>query len=137
MTSADSRFEAGLELRKRIVGEEYVERSFANADEFTEEFQQYVTANCWGTVWTRDGIDHKTRSLVTVAALASMGKSSELQSHARGALRNGATPEELKEVLLHLAVYAGVPTALEAFRVVQPVVRDYRANHDSVPEGVV
>jgi 4-carboxymuconolactone decarboxylase len=136
MTETTSRFEQGLALRKAVVGEEYVTRSFANADDFTQEFQEYVTEFCWGVPWTRDGIDHHTRSLITVTALATMGKSAELQSHARGALRNGATPEEIKEIFLHLAVYAGVPTALEAFRSVQPIIAAYRENGNRVPDDV-
>lgn len=119
------RFVAGFERRQRAVGEEYVERAYAAADGFTMEFQDFVTESCWGSVWLRDGLDDRTRSLITLTVLACSNKWTELTTHVKVALGNGCTADEIKEVFLHLAVYAGVPTAMEAFRHAQPVVAEY------------
>jgi 4-carboxymuconolactone decarboxylase len=124
MASDQERAEAGLEVRKRVLGAENVERTLGNADDFTKEWQDYVNRACWGEVWTRQGIDARTRSLMTLAVLATLGKSTELQSHTRGAFRNGCTVEEIKEVFFHVAVYAGVPAAFDAFRSTQAVVAE-------------
>jgi 4-carboxymuconolactone decarboxylase len=118
----DKQFEDGLKTRKQVMGEDFVDRAFAGATEFTMPLQEFITRNAWGTVWQRDGLDMKTRSLVTVAMLTALGRSHELKGHLRGALNNGATPEELREVLLHAAVYCGAPLAVDAFRVAQEVV---------------
>lgn len=118
----DKQFEDGLKTRKQVMGEDFVDRAFAGATEFTMPLQEFITRNAWGTVWQRDGLDLKTRSLVTVAMLTALGRSHELKGHLRGALNNGATPEELREVLLHAAVYCGAPLAVDAFRVAQEVV---------------
>jgi 4-carboxymuconolactone decarboxylase len=118
----DKQFDDGLKTRKQVMGEDFVDRAFAGATEFTMPLQEFITRNAWGTVWQRDGLDLKTRSLVTVAMLTALGRSHELKGHLRGALNNGATPEELREVLLHAAVYCGAPLAVDAFRVAQEVV---------------
>jgi 4-carboxymuconolactone decarboxylase len=118
----DKQFEDGLKMRKQVMGEDFVDKAFAGATEFTMPLQEFITRNAWGTVWQRDGLDMKTRSLVTVAMLTALGCSHELKGHLRGALNNGATPEELREVLLHAAVYCGAPLAVDAFRVAQEVV---------------
>lgn len=123
----DQQYEDGLQMRKQVMGEEFVEKAFANADEFTMPLQEFITRNAWGTVWCRDGLDLKTRSLITVSMLTALGRAHELKGHLRGALNNGATPEELCEVLLHAAVYCGAPLAVEAFRVAQEVVKDAAA----------
>ncbi len=123
----DQQYKDGLQMRKQVMGEEFVEKAFANADEFTMPLQEFVTRNAWGTVWCRDGLDLKTRSLITVSMLTALGRSHELKGHLRGALNNGATPEELREVLLHAAVYCGAPLAVEAFRVAQEVVKEAAA----------
>jgi 4-carboxymuconolactone decarboxylase len=115
-------FERGLERRKQVMGADFVEQAFANASEFTQALQDFITENAWGTVWCRDGIDLKTRSLVTVAMLTALGRQHELAGHLRGALNNGASVEELREVLLHAAVYCGVPLAAEAFRCAEEVL---------------
>lgn len=120
----DQQFEDGLQKRKQVMGEDFVERAFANADDFTMPLQEFITRNAWGTVWCRDGLDMKTRSLITVSMLTALGRAHELKGHLRGALNNGATPEELREVLLHAAVYCGAPLAVDAFRVAQEVVAD-------------
>ncbi len=115
-------FEAGLATRKQVMGEDFVANAFGNATPFTLPMQHYITRNAWGDVWQRPGLDLKTRSLITVAILTSMGKQHELKGHVRGALNNGATAEEIQEVLLHASVYCGVPTAVEAFRSAAEVV---------------
>jgi len=122
----DQQYEDGLQKRKQTMGEDYVERAFANADEFTMPLQDFITRNAWGTVWCRDGLDMKTRSLITVSMLTALGRAHELKGHLRGALNNGATPEELREVLLHAAVYCGAPLAVDAFRIAQEVVADWK-----------
>lgn len=118
----DQQFKDGLQMRKQVMGEDFVDKAFANADEFTMPLQEFVTRNAWGTVWCRGGLDLKTRSLITVSMLTALGRSHELKGHVRGALNNGATPEEIREVLLHATVYCGAPLAGEAFRVAQEVV---------------
>jgi 4-carboxymuconolactone decarboxylase len=115
-------YDRGLAMRKRVMGEAFVERAFSGLTPFTAPMQQYITRNAWGDVWQRPGLDLKTRSLITVAMLTAMGKHNELKGHVRGALNNGATPEELQEVLLHASIYCGIPTAVEAFRAAAEVV---------------
>ncbi len=118
----DAVFQAGIETRTQVMGAEFVDRAFGNATEYTMPMQEFITRNAWGNVWQRPGLDLKTRSLVTVAMLAALGKQQELKGHVRGALNNGATPEELREVMLHATVYCGYPTAIESFRSVTEVV---------------
>ena len=118
----DSQFDKGLATRKQVMGEDFVARAFGGATEFTAPIQQYITRNACGDVWQRPGLDLKTRSLITVAMLIALGKQHELKGHVRGALNNGATPEELQEVLLHASIYCGLPTAVEAFRTAAEVV---------------
>ncbi|MFC7515369.1 carboxymuconolactone decarboxylase family protein [Herbaspirillum sp. GCM10030257] len=130
----DQQFDNGLQKRRQVMGEDFVENAFANADEFTLPLQEFITRNAWGTVWCRDGLDMKTRSLITVSMLTALGRAHELKGHLRGALNNGATPEELREVLLHAAVYCGAPLAVDAFRTAQEVVADWRAAKATKPE---
>lgn len=118
----DTQFEQGLQMRKQVMGEDFVDRAFAGADAFSMPLQEFVTRNAWGTVWCRGGLDLKTRSLITVSMLTALGRAQELKGHLRGALNNGATPEEIREVLLHAAVYCGAPLAVDAFRTAQEVV---------------
>ncbi|MBK4738353.1 4-carboxymuconolactone decarboxylase [Noviherbaspirillum sp. DKR-6] len=126
--SMDQQYEDGLQKRKQVMGEDFVERAFAGADEFTMPLQEFITRNAWGTVWCRDGLDMKSRSLVTVAMLTALGSTHELKGHLRGALNNGAKKEELREVLLQAAVYCGAPMAVNAFRIAQEVIRDWDAS---------
>ncbi|WP_029524328.1 carboxymuconolactone decarboxylase family protein [Polaromonas glacialis] len=114
--------DAGLALRKQVMGEDFVAKALGGMTDFTRPIQEHITAKAWGDVWQRPGLDLKTRSLITVAMLTALGKQNELKGHLRGALNNGATPAELQEVLLHAAVYCGVPTAVEAFRTAAEVV---------------
>jgi len=109
-------------MRREVLGAEYVEKARAEADAFTADLQDYLNENVWGQVWIRPGLDRKTRSLITITVLACGGKSTELKAHTIGALRNGCTPDQIKEVFLHLAAYAGAPVAVEAFRVAQPAI---------------
>ncbi len=118
----DAAFQAGLTTRTQVMGPEYVDRALGAATEFTMPMPECITRNAWGNVWQRPGLDLKTRSLITVAMLTAQGKQHELKAHVRGAIHNGATPEELREVMLHATVYCGFPTAIDAFRTVTEVV---------------
>jgi 4-carboxymuconolactone decarboxylase len=123
----DQQFNDGLQMRKQVMGEGFVEKAFANADEFTMPLQEFITRNAWGTVWCRDGLDLKTRSLITISMLTALGRAHELRGHLRGALNNGASAEEIREVLLHAAVYCGAPLAVDAFRTAQEVMAEAAA----------
>jgi 4-carboxymuconolactone decarboxylase len=124
----DQQFEDGLRVRKQVMGEPFVDKAFANVDEFTRPLQDYITRNAWGTVWCRDGLDFKTRSLITLSMLTALGRTQELKGHVRGALNNGASMEEIREVLLHATVYCGVPLAVDAFRAAQEVLQEVARN---------
>jgi 4-carboxymuconolactone decarboxylase len=119
---ADKDFDKGLATRRQVMGEDFVAKAFGQATPFSLAIQQYITRNAWGDVWQREGLDLKTRSLITVAMLTALGKQHELRGHVRGALNNGATPDELQEVLLHASIYCGLPAAVEAFRTAAEVV---------------
>jgi 4-carboxymuconolactone decarboxylase len=118
--SAD--FTQGLAKRKQVMGEDFVANAFGGATDFSLPIQHYITKNAWGDVWQRPGLDLKTRSLITVAMLTAMGKQHELKGHVRGALNNGASKEEIQEVLLHASIYCGLPAAVDAFRTAAEVV---------------
>ncbi len=117
-------YEAGMKVRREVLGDAHVDRALADADGFTGDFQELVTRYAWGEVWTRDGLDRRTRSVITLTALVAGGHLDELAFHTRAALRNGLTPDEIKEVLLHTAVYCGVPAANSAFKVAQAVIQE-------------
>lgn len=106
----------GLKVRREVMGDAFVDRALGNATDFTQPLQDFVNEHAWGGVWTRDGLDRKTRSLITLSALTALKCPQELKGHVRGALNNGCTVEEIRETLLHCAVYAGVPAAIDAFR---------------------
>ena len=118
----DDAFQKGLATRTQVMGQSFVDKAFGGMTDFTEPMQHHITRAAWGDTWQRGVLDLKTRSLVTVAMLTALGKSHELKGHVRGALNNGATQEEIQEVLLHAAVYCGVPTAVEGFRAAAEVV---------------
>ena len=118
----DTAFEQGLAKRTQVMGQPFVDKAFAGATDFTLPMQHHITRAAWGDTWQRDGLDLKTRSLITVAMLTALGKSHELKGHVRGALNNGASVEEIQEVLLHAAIYCGVPAAVEGFRAAAEVV---------------
>ena len=113
----DPAYEAGLAVRRRILGDAHVNRSIGNATAFDEDFQDLVTRHAWSDIWTRPGLDHRTRSLITIAMLAAAGRHEELNLHVRATGNTGVTPDEVKEVLLQVAVYAGMPAAVSAFRI--------------------
>lgn len=125
---SDDRFERGLAVRKEVLGSEHVDRSMAQVSEFSRPVQEYVTASCWGDVWTRPGIDRKTRSLLNLAMLTALNRMHEFAVHVRGAINNGCTEEEIQEVLLQAAVYVGAPAALESFRVAEATLREVRGD---------
>ncbi len=115
-------FDKGLATRKQVMGEDFVANAFGNATDFTMPMQEFITRNAWGDVWQREGLELKTRSLITVALLTALGKQHELKGHVRGALNNGASVQEIQEVLLHASIYCGVPTAVDAFRSAAEVI---------------
>ena len=110
-------FERGLEIRKSVLGAEFVEKSIASADEFNRPMQELVTEYCWGAVWGREDLPKKTRSLLNLAMISALNRPHELKLHVKGALRNGVSKDEIREVFLQVAIYCGVPTAIDSFRV--------------------
>jgi 4-carboxymuconolactone decarboxylase len=116
-------FRKGVQARSAVLGVEFVERALRTADAFNAPMQQLATEHCWGAIWTRPGLELKTRSLLNVAMMVALNRSKELEVHVRGAFANGATVQEVQEVLLQAAVYAGVPAGMEAFRVATPLVQ--------------
>jgi 3-oxoadipate enol-lactonase/4-carboxymuconolactone decarboxylase len=117
-------YDAGMKVRREVLGDAHVDRTLAQADDFSGDFQEFLTRYAWGEIWDRPGLDRRTRSCVALTALVAGGHLEELASHVRAALRNGLTPDEIGEVLLQTAVYCGVPAADSAFRVAQRVVRE-------------
>ena len=118
--------EEGLRVRREVLGPDYVNQALAAADDFTRDWQDWVSTNCWGLVWTRPGLERKTRSLLVLALLTATNHFTEVKAHTLGALRNGCTVEEIQEVFLQCSVYVGTPAAVEAFRAAQPVIAEYR-----------
>jgi 4-carboxymuconolactone decarboxylase len=125
--SGDESYERGLAVRKEVLGEAHVERSLAAVSDFARPVQEFVTRSCWGDVWSRPGLDRRTRSLINLGMLTAMGRNHELGVHVRGAITNGATVAEIQEALLQTAVYCGAPAALEAFRVAERVLGEIAA----------
>tara|TARA_R110002012_G_scaffold170419_4_gene334803 strand:+ start:26 stop:418 length:393 start_codon:yes stop_codon:yes gene_type:complete len=117
----------GVQVRREVMGDVFVDRALNNATEFSQPLQEFVNEHAWGGVWNREGLDRKTRSLITLAALTALKCPQELKGHVRGALNNGCTVEEIREALLHCAVYAGVPAAIDAFRAAQEVIDSYQS----------
>jgi 4-carboxymuconolactone decarboxylase len=118
-----ARRDAGMAVRRQVLGDAHVDRAVAGTDGFTADFQDFITRYAWGEIWTRPGLDRRTRSCITLAVLATLHHDEELAMHVRAALRNGLTPEEVSEVLLQVGVYAGVPAANRAFKVAQQTLR--------------
>ena len=116
--------EDGMRVRREVLGDEHVDRAVERTTEFTADFQDLITRYAWGEVWNRPGLDRRSRSMITLAALTAVRAEGEFELHVRAALRNGLTPEEISEVLLHTAVYAGVPAANAAFAVAQRVLEE-------------
>lgn len=127
------RFKAGLAVRKAVLGDEYVNQSLANAstDEFMATIQQFITENAWGAVWTREGLDRKTRSMLNLAMLTALNRPNELKLHIKGALNNGVSKEEMREIFLQAAVYCGAPAGLDSFKIAQQVFKDEAAKAKS------
>lgn len=117
-------YEKGLAMRRAVVGADYVDRSLADADEFTRDFQSLVTEYCWGAVWTRPGLSRRDRSLLNLAMLTALNRPHEVKLHVNGALNNGVTLEEIREVFIQASIYCGVPAALDAFRVAREVFKE-------------
>jgi 4-carboxymuconolactone decarboxylase len=120
--------ERGLEIRKAVLGREFVERSYSSADDFNKPLQDLVTEYCWGAVWGREELPRKTRSMLNLAMLSALNRPHELKMHIRGALTNGVSREEIREVLLQVAIYCGVPAAVDAFRTAREVLAEIDQN---------
>lgn len=110
-------FERGLSIRKDTLGKEFVENSFANADDFNMPMQELVTEYCWGAVWGREGLSRKTRSMLNLAMISALNRPHELKMHVKGALKNGVTKDEIREIFMQVAIYAGVPAGVDSFRI--------------------
>ncbi|WP_406642335.1 4-carboxymuconolactone decarboxylase [Amycolatopsis sp. WGS_07] len=131
----EDRYEAGMRVRREVLGDEHVDQAVARTTEFSRPFQEYITEAAWGSVWTRDGLDRRTRSCITLAALASLQCHDELAMHVRAAVRNGLTADEIREVLLHTGVYAGVPAANTAIGIAQRVLAELGEPTAQPPAG--
>ena len=128
---AEDRFDKGLKLRKQVLGADHVERSMAGADEFSMPMQELATEYCWGYVWTRPGLALRDRSLINIAMISALNRPHELKLHVKAALNNGVTREELREVLLQVAVYCGVPAGIDSVR----IAREAFAELDQAKKG--
>jgi 4-carboxymuconolactone decarboxylase len=129
----DPKHDQGMAVRREVLGGAHVDRATASADEFTAPFQDFITRYAWGEVWTRPGLTRAERSMITLTALATLRQDEELAMHTRAALRNGLTPEQIREVLLQVAVYAGVPAANRAFAVAQKVLAEDPPDNTKTP----
>jgi 4-carboxymuconolactone decarboxylase len=124
---ANEVFERGLEIRKSVLGKEFVEKSFQSADDFNRPMQEFITEYCWGAVWGREGLSRKTRSLLNLAMLCALNRPHELRMHVRGALTNGVSREEIREVFMQVSIYCGVPAGVDAFRTAREVFAEIDA----------
>ena len=127
----DDLYERGLAIRKSVIGAEFVDKALASADDFTAPLQRLVTEYCWGAVWGREELPKKTRSMLNIAMLAVLNRPNELRLHVQGALRNGVTKDEIREILLHVAIYAGVPCSVDSFRIAREAIADFEKNQAS------
>ncbi|MDF2562302.1 MAG: 4-carboxymuconolactone decarboxylase [Microbacterium sp.] len=127
MSVNDEMYEAGLAKRRKVIGDSYVENVLSQVTEFDEKWQRILTTYCWGEVWTGSVLTDRQRSLHNLCLLAALGKMQEFETHMRGALRNGCTAEEISETLIQVAVYAGVPTGVDAFRIAKRVLAEAAA----------
>jgi len=119
-------FDKGLKVRREVLGTEYVDNSIKNADDFSRSLQEFVTEYCWGELWNRPGLDRKSRSMLNLAMLAALNRPHEIKLHIRGAINNGMTKDEIKEVFLQVGVYCGVPAAVDAFRSAREVFAEMK-----------
>lgn len=118
------KFDEGLQVRREVLGAEYVDNSINNATSFTKPLQELVTEYCWGEIWTRDGLPKKTRSMLNLAMLTALNRPHELKLHLRGAINNGVTKEEIQEIFLQTAIYCGVPAALDSFKAAREIFEE-------------
>ena len=125
MTSGDPTHERGMKVRREVLGDEHVDAAISRTTSFTADFQDLITRYAWGEIWSRPGLDRRTRSCITLMALLALGRLEELELHVRAALRNGLSQDEIKEVILHGAIYCGVPAANSAFTVAQRVLAEH------------
>jgi 4-carboxymuconolactone decarboxylase len=132
MSDDQNRLERGDQVRREVLGDAHVDRSVSQATDFNRVVQDYVTATCWGDVWSRPGLDRRTRSLLNLAMLTALNRPHEFSVHVRGALRNGCTESEIQEVLLQTAAYCGAPAALESFRLAARVLEEVRQEQAAV-----
>lgn len=114
-------FERGLEIRKSVLGAEFVEKSFASADDFNRPMQELTTEYCWGAVWGRDTLERKTRSMLNLAMISALNRPHELKMHVKGALKNGVSKDEIREIFLQVAIYCGIPAGVDSFRIAREV----------------
>ena len=120
----EQRYQKGMAVRRQVLGDAYVDKATASIDDFTREFQRIVTEYCWGEVWTRQVLTNKQRSLNNLGIIAALNRGAEFELHVRGAVRNGCTPEEIRDTLIQVAVYAGIPAGVEAFRIARKVLTE-------------
>jgi 4-carboxymuconolactone decarboxylase len=118
------RYDSGMKVRRQVLGDAYVDKASANVDDFNRDFQRIVTEYCWGEVWTRSVLSNKQRSLNNLCMIAALNRAHEFELHVRGAIRNGCTPEEIRDCLFQVAIYAGIPAGVEAFRIARKVLRE-------------
>ena len=124
---ASELYEKGMKIRREVLGDEHVDRTLAGVDDFNREFQQMVTEHAWGAIWTRPGLAKKQRSLLNLGMLAALNRPEEFEMHFRGALKNGCTLDELKETLLQIAVYCGMPAGVASFRIARKVLDERKS----------
>jgi 4-carboxymuconolactone decarboxylase len=121
---ADELYDKGMAIRRKVLGDAYVDKALESVDDFSRDFQRMVTEYCWGNLWGREALSHKQRSLNNLCLLSALSRWQELETHIRGALRNGCTLDEIRETLMQVAVYAGIPAGVEAFRVARKVLAE-------------
>ena len=124
MSTDSAMWDKGLKLRREVLGADYVDKSVANANDFTQAFQEITTEWCWGYAWSRPGLDKKTRSMLNLAMLTALNRAPELKLHVRGAITNGVSVEEIKEILVQATIYCGVPAGLDAFKAANEVLKE-------------
>jgi 4-carboxymuconolactone decarboxylase len=127
----DELFATGLAIRREVIGAEYVDAALAEADDFTEDFQRLITEYCWGAAWGRGALTRRDRSLLNLVMLGALGRGPEFKLHVRGALRNGCTRDEIKDALIQLTIYAGVPAGVEAFRLARSALEEAQTEESS------
>jgi 4-carboxymuconolactone decarboxylase len=117
-------FEKGLAIRRAVLGADYVDKAIASADDFNRPMQELTTQYCWGEIWSRPGLDRRTRSIINLAMISALNRPHELRAHVKGALNNGLTKEDIREVLLQVAIYCGIPAGVDSFRAAQEVFKE-------------